>query len=56
MVVFLLVIVVSIVLGIIGAVANGLFYLLLIGCVLLAVDIVYGVVRLRRPRARHRQR
>ncbi|MEZ0109650.1 uncharacterized membrane protein YuzA (DUF378 family) [Catenulispora sp. EB89] len=50
MVVFLLVILAAMVLGIIGAVAHGLFYLLLIGCVLVAADIVYGVVRLRRPR------
>lgn len=54
MVVFLLVILVAIVLGIIGAVAGGLFYLLLIGCVLLVADLVYGVVRLRHPRQRHR--
>jgi hypothetical protein len=50
MVVFLRVILAAIVLGIIGAVTNGLFYLLLIGCVLLAADIIYGVVRMRHPR------
>lgn len=54
MVVFLLVILAAVVLGIIGAVAHGLLYLLLIGCVLLVADLVYGVVRMRRPRARHR--
>ena len=54
MVVFLLVILVAVVLGIIGAVADGLFYLLLIGCVLVVADLVYGVVRLRRPRQRYR--
>jgi len=54
MVVFLLVILAAIVLGIIGAVANGLFYLLLIGCVLVAADIVYGAVRLRHPRRQQR--
>jgi hypothetical protein len=54
MVVFLLVILAAVVLGIVGAVANGLFYLLLIGCVLVAADIVYGVVRLRRPHQRQR--
>ncbi|WP_194910057.1 hypothetical protein [Catenulispora rubra] len=54
MVLFLLVILAAVVLGIVGAVAKGLFYLLLIGCVLVAADIVYGVVRLRRPRQRQR--
>lgn len=54
MVVFLLVILVAVVLGIIGAVANGLFYLLLIGCALVVADLVYGVVRLRRPQPRQR--
>ncbi|GAA2024188.1 hypothetical protein GCM10009839_22440 [Catenulispora yoronensis] len=54
MVVFLLVILVAMVLGIVGAVAHGLFYLLLIGCVLVVADLVYGVVRLRRPRQRLR--
>ena len=54
MVVFLLVILVAVVLGIIGAVAEGLIYLLLIGCVLVAADIVYGVVQLRRPSQRQR--
>jgi hypothetical protein len=54
MVVFLLVVLVAVVLGIIGAVAKGLFYLLLIGCLLVVADIVYGVVRLRRPRQRQR--
>jgi hypothetical protein len=49
MVVFLLVILAAVVLGIVGAVAHGLFYLLLIGCVLVVADIVYGVVRLRHP-------
>jgi hypothetical protein len=54
MFVFLLVILAAVVLGIVGAVAKGLFYLLLIGCVLVAADIVYGVVRLRRPNQRQR--
>jgi hypothetical protein len=54
MVLFLLVILAAVVLGIIGAAANGLFYLLLIGCLLLVADLVYGVARLRRPRVRQR--
>ena len=54
MVVFLLMLLAALVLGIIGAVDKGLFYLLLLGCVLVAADIVYGVVRLRRPQQRQR--
>jgi hypothetical protein len=54
MVLFPLVVLVAIVLGLIGAVGSGLVYLLLIGCVLLAADLVYAFVRLRRPRPRHR--
>jgi hypothetical protein len=54
MVVFLLVILAAVVLGIVGAVAKGLFYLLLIGCALVVADLVYGMVRLRRPRVRQR--
>lgn len=54
MVVFLLLILAAVVLGIIGAVVKGLFYLLLIGCALVAAAVVYGVVRLRRPRQRVR--
>ena len=54
MVVFLLLILAAVVLGIIGAVVKGLFYLLLIGCVLVVAAIVFGVARLRRPQQRHR--
>jgi len=54
MAVFLLVILAAVVLGIIGVVAEGLLYLLLIGCVLVVADLVYGVVMLRRPRQRQR--
>ena len=45
---FLLLIIVAIILGIIGAVAKGLFYLLIIGVVVLVADLVYGAVRIRR--------
>jgi hypothetical protein len=48
MVLFLLLIIVAIGLGIAGVVAKGLFYLLIIGVVILAVDLVLGGVRLRR--------
>ncbi|MBS2533636.1 hypothetical protein KGQ20_12730 [Catenulispora sp. NF23] len=54
MVVFLLLILAAVVLGIIGAVVKGLFYLLIIGCVLVAAALVFGVVRLRHPQQRQR--
>ena len=44
---FLLLILVALVLGIIGFTAHGLFYLLVIGAVVLLTDLVYAVVRLR---------
>lgn len=50
MVLFLFVILVAVVLGIIGAVGKGLLYLLVIGAILLAADLAYAWLRLRRPR------
>lgn len=47
MVLFLLVVIVAIALGIVGAVAKGLLYLLVIGVVLVVADIVYGAIRWR---------
>jgi hypothetical protein len=44
----LFLIIVAIVLGIVGVAANGLFYLLIIGVVVLAVALIYGALRLRR--------
>ncbi|MFI9809923.1 hypothetical protein ACIHEJ_37380 [Streptomyces sp. NPDC052301] len=44
---FLLLILVAIVLGIIGFAAHGLFYLLIIGAVVLLADLVYDGMRLR---------
>ncbi|MEU9382002.1 hypothetical protein AB0D38_13785 [Streptomyces sp. NPDC048279] len=44
---FLLLILVALVLGIIGFTAHGLFYLLVIGAVVLLADLVYAGVRLR---------
>jgi len=41
MVLFLLVVIVAVALGIIGAVAKGLLYLLIIGVLLLVADLVY---------------
>ncbi|MCX4981863.1 hypothetical protein [Streptomyces sp. NBC_00572] len=55
MILFLALIVVAMVLGIIGATADGLLYLLIIGIVLLAADIVYFGMRLRHSQ-RHRLR
>ncbi|MEV7246145.1 hypothetical protein AB0N92_33515 [Streptomyces sp. NPDC093248] len=51
---FLLLILVALVLGIIGFAAHGLFYLLVIGAVVLLADLVYGAARLRRGGRRHR--
>lgn len=48
MALFLLLIIVAIALGIVGVVAKGLFYLLIIGVVVLLADIVLVGVRLRR--------
>jgi hypothetical protein len=48
MVLILFVVIVAIVLGIIGAVAKGLLYLLVIGAVLFVADLVYLAVRWKR--------
>ncbi|MFG2352444.1 hypothetical protein [Streptomyces sp. NPDC048521] len=48
MVIFLLIVLVAIVLGLIGATAEGLGYLLIIGIVLLVADLVLAAVRLSR--------
>ncbi|MCM2416170.1 hypothetical protein [Streptomyces sp. RKAG290] len=50
MVLFLLLLVVALVLGIIGAVAKGLFYLLVIGVVVLVADLILLGLRLGRRR------
>jgi hypothetical protein len=52
MALFLLLLVVAIVLGIIGVVAKGLFYLLVIGVVVLVADLVLLGLRLGRRRRR----
>jgi len=51
---FLFLILVALVLGIIGFAAHGLFYLLIIGAVVLLADLTYGAVRLRRGGRKHR--
>ncbi|MFE0513948.1 hypothetical protein [Streptomyces sp. NPDC058964] len=52
---FLLLVIVAIVLGIIGFAVHGLFYLLIIGVVVLLADLVYGAMRFRRGGRRHRR-
>ncbi|MFE7855488.1 hypothetical protein ACIRP3_20150 [Streptomyces sp. NPDC101209] len=51
---FLFLVLVALVLGIIGFAAHGLFYLLIIGAVVLLADLVYVAVRFRRGGRRHR--
>jgi hypothetical protein len=45
---FLLLVIVAIVLGIVGVVAKGLLYLLIIGIVVLFGALVLGTLRMRR--------
>jgi hypothetical protein len=46
--IFLLLIIVAIALGIVGVAAKGLFYLLIIGIVVLLIDLAYAALRFRR--------
>jgi len=50
MVLFLLLVIAAIALGIVGAVVKGLFYLLIIGIVVVLVDLILVGVRLGRRR------
>ncbi|WP_179166554.1 hypothetical protein [Streptomyces sp. CB03238] len=53
MALFLLLIIVAIILGLIGVVAEGLMYLLIIGIVVLVIDLIFfGVRWSRRSRSR----
>lgn len=54
MVLFLLLVIVAIALGIVGVVVKGLFYLLIIGIVVILVDLVIVGVRLSRRRRPNR--
>ncbi|MFI9244867.1 hypothetical protein ACIGXF_20275 [Streptomyces sp. NPDC053086] len=54
MTVFLLLILVALVLGIIGFAVHGLFYLLVIGAVVLLAAFVFGATRFRRGGRKHR--
>ncbi|MFF3671338.1 hypothetical protein [Microtetraspora malaysiensis] len=47
MALFLILLLVAIVLGIIGVVVKGLFYLLTIGVVILVADLIFALVRFR---------
>ncbi|MGW0969558.1 hypothetical protein [Streptomyces sp. NPDC002516] len=51
---FLFLVLVALVLGIIGFAVHGLFYLLIIGCLVLVAALVHGGLRLRRGGRRHR--
>ncbi|MFE1751867.1 hypothetical protein [Streptomyces anandii] len=42
---FLFLILVAVILGIIGFAVHGLFYLLVIGAIVLVADLVFGVAR-----------
>jgi membrane protein implicated in regulation of membrane protease activity len=53
---FLFLIIVAIALGIIGATVDGLFYLLIIGIVVLVADLAYAMMRFRRRRRSSRHR
>jgi hypothetical protein len=45
---FLLLVIAAIALGIVGVVVKGLFYLLIIGAVVLVADLIFLAVRFRR--------
>ncbi|MEV3989875.1 hypothetical protein AB0J57_13325 [Streptomyces sp. NPDC049837] len=53
MALFLFLIIVAIILGLIGVVAEGLMYLLIIGIVVLVIDVIFFAVRWSR-RSRNR--
>ncbi|MGW0698312.1 hypothetical protein ACWD0A_03030 [Streptomyces sp. NPDC002867] len=55
MALFLLLIIVAIVLGIIGAVTEGLLYLLIIGVMVLVADLIFLRIHLGRRRAGKRR-
>jgi hypothetical protein len=52
MAIFLFVLLVAVVLGLIGAVAEGLLYLLIIGIVLVVADVAFVTVRWSRRSSR----
>jgi hypothetical protein len=52
MVVFLLLVIAAVVLGILGVVLKGMFFLLIIGVIVVIADLVYLGARLGRGRRR----
>jgi hypothetical protein len=52
MVAFLLLVIAAVVLGILGVVLKGMFFLLIIGVIVLVADLVYLGARLGRGRRR----
>ncbi|SES00538.1 hypothetical protein SAMN04487983_102757 [Streptomyces sp. yr375] len=54
MTLFLFLILVALVLGIIGFAVHGLFYLLIIGALVLLADLFYVAIRFRRGGGKHR--
>lgn len=55
-VLFLLLVIAAIALGIAGAVAKGLLYLLIIGIVLFVGALLLAAIRMRRPPAKRQHR
>jgi hypothetical protein len=53
---FLLLVIAAIVLGIVGVVAKGLFYLLIIGIIVFLGALLLSALRMRRRPARRRTR
>ena len=53
---FLLLVVVAIVLGIVGVVAKGLLYLLIVGIVVFLGALLFGALRMRRRPGRRQSR
>ena len=53
---FLLLVIVAIVLGIVGVVAKGLLYLLIIGIVVFLGALILAALRMRRRPGRHQTR
>lgn len=50
---FLLLVIAAIACGIVGVVVKGLFYLLIIGIVVLVIALIFGAVRMRSRPSRH---
>jgi len=51
---FLFLVLVAVILGIIGVAAHGLFYLLIIGALVLLIALGYAAMRFRRGGRKHR--